>query len=205
MSWAIGFDDTWRRDVGYGVPAYCDFTECSTDIDRGLSFVCGGEAYGGSRGCGLFFCSKHLDHRHLCSRCRRGKAPFEPKREHPRWLAHKLTDASWSEWRDRNPRAVSKLRRMLDPVGLAVLDAVARRGSPDGWRPIETAPRDGSVINVWLADADQDDAAFYCVHGTRFSSGWAFANGKFRPIGGLPGIPVQVQPTHWMPVPEGPQ
>lgn len=72
------------------------------------------------------------------------------------------------------------------------------------WRPINTAPRDGTPINVWLGDADQDDATFYCVRGTRFSAGWAFHAGKFRPIGGLPGIPVSVQPTHWTPVPDGP-
>lgn len=73
------------------------------------------------------------------------------------------------------------------------------------WRSMDSAPTDGTLINVWLGDADQDDAAFYCVPGTRFSAGWSYVNGKFRPIGGLPGIPVQVQPTAWMPVPGGPQ
>ena len=24
MSWAVGYDENWKRDVGYGVPSYCD-------------------------------------------------------------------------------------------------------------------------------------------------------------------------------------
>ncbi len=43
MSWAVGFDETWQRDIGYGVPAYCDHPGCMAEIDRGLSYVCGGE------------------------------------------------------------------------------------------------------------------------------------------------------------------
>ena len=60
MSWAIGFDSRWNRDIGYGVPATCDFPGCGVDIDRGLAFVCGGEPYGGEDGCGLYFCASHL-------------------------------------------------------------------------------------------------------------------------------------------------
>lgn len=63
MSWAIGFDEKWQRDIGYGVPAYCDHPGCKAEIDRGLPYVCGGEPYGGSNGCGLYFCEKHLTSR----------------------------------------------------------------------------------------------------------------------------------------------
>ena len=56
MSWSIGFDSNWNRDIGYGVPAYCDNPKCNKEIDRGLSYVCGGEAFGGEKGCGLYFC-----------------------------------------------------------------------------------------------------------------------------------------------------
>jgi hypothetical protein len=52
MGWSIGFDTTWNRDIGYGVPAICDRPGCGEAIDRGLSFVCGGEPYGGEKGCG---------------------------------------------------------------------------------------------------------------------------------------------------------
>lgn len=53
MSWAIGYDENWKRDVGYGVPAICDHPGCNEKIDRGLAFVCGGEPMGGEKGCGL--------------------------------------------------------------------------------------------------------------------------------------------------------
>jgi len=60
MSWSIGYDSNWKRDIGYGVPATCDFPGCGKSIDRGLSCVCGGEPYGGERGRGLYFCGDHL-------------------------------------------------------------------------------------------------------------------------------------------------
>ena len=114
MGWSLGYDPTWSRDIGYGVPAYCDHPKCDKEIDRGLGCVCGGEPYGGDRGCGLFFCDRHGGGR-LCPRC----AAYRPtpykriKPDHPRWIHHKLTDASWSEWRADNPREVEKLRAVI--------------------------------------------------------------------------------------------
>ena len=103
MSWAIGFDSHWRRDIGYGVPAWCDYPGCDSKIDRGLSYVCGGEPYGGDEGCGLFFCPKHLLYvGSLCRRCYHHAKPFPPKPEHPDWIEHKNTDPSWAEWRKTN-------------------------------------------------------------------------------------------------------
>ncbi len=111
MSWSIGYDDYWKRDIGYGVPAFCDHPACSEEIDRGLAFVCGGEPYGGDEGCGLYFCGKHqkLALMQMCYRCANGQRPFNAKPDHPRWINHKLTDESWKEWRDKNPEAVAKL------------------------------------------------------------------------------------------------
>lgn len=109
MGWSIGFDDKWQRDIGYGVPAWCDHPDCNEKIDRGLSFVCGGEPYGGDRGCGLYFCGKHLLAHvrlpQLCERCSKRRNPFNPKPEHPEWVHHKATDPSWEEW--RKERAVA--------------------------------------------------------------------------------------------------
>lgn len=105
MSWQIGFDSKWNRDIGYGVPAYCDHSRCKVVIDRGLSFVCGGEPYGGEHGCGLYFCHEHLSGGFgrgvypRCSRCRNYKPPFVAKPDHPTWTEHKATDPSWEEWR----------------------------------------------------------------------------------------------------------
>jgi hypothetical protein len=106
MSWEIGFDHNWNRDIGYGVPADCDHPECSKGIDRGLAHVCGGEAYGGEHGCGLYFCSDHLRYKEiegqlvqLCERCRSDRPPFPQKPDVGEWLYHKATDPSWAGWR----------------------------------------------------------------------------------------------------------
>lgn len=113
MGWSIGYDDNWQRDVGYGVPAICDEPDCATAIDRGLSYVCGGEPFGGERGCGLFFCSDHLPLGGLCQRCADGGEPYKPKPDVPRWLKHKLRDASWWRWRNEHPDEVSRIRETL--------------------------------------------------------------------------------------------
>ena len=103
MGWQIGFDTRWNRDIGYGVPATCDHPECGASIDRGLAYVCGGEPYGGERGCGLYFCYKHLLMSarlpQLCVRCKRRRDPFEPTPDVAEWINHKETDPSWAEWR----------------------------------------------------------------------------------------------------------
>lgn len=122
MSWAVGWDSNWYRDIGYGVTAYCDHPECDDEIDRGLGYVCGGEPYGGEQGCGLYFCNRHLGYVELddgelfgqiCDRCIEGEPPFPPKPDHPEWLTHKLTHSSWRQWRDENPAQVDATRAEL--------------------------------------------------------------------------------------------
>jgi len=122
MGWAIGFDERWNRDVGYGVPATCDHPGCEEKIDRGLAYVCGGEPYGGEHGCGLHFCGKHLWHRRPrgetrfyqnCKRCMTYRTPFTPTPDVAEWNEWKLTDASWGLWRSENPTAVSAIRAAL--------------------------------------------------------------------------------------------
>ena len=110
MGWSIGYDSNWDRDIGYGVPAYCDFPGCGAEIHRGLSYVCGGEPYGGEHGCGLYFCGKHLRwsaHHFRCDRCAQGKRAFTPTPEHPTWLRHKLTHPTWVVWRAEHPEFVA--------------------------------------------------------------------------------------------------
>ncbi len=98
MSWSIGYDTRWARDIGYGVPAICDHPECDKKIHRGLAYVCGGEPHGGDEGCGLFFCGKHR-HGEFCVRCIEGADPFDAKPDTEEWTRHKLTDPSWAERR----------------------------------------------------------------------------------------------------------
>lgn len=120
MGWAVGWDTNWRRDIGYGVPAYCDQPECTEEIDRGLAYVCGGEPYGGDLGCGLYFCENHLRTStempyfpQLCTQCLCDEPPYSAKQDHPKWLEHKLTDESWEPWRNENPDSTEALRILL--------------------------------------------------------------------------------------------
>lgn len=119
MGWSIGYDANWGRDIGYGVPAYCDAPKCKQEIDRGLSYVCGEEPYGGDKGCGLFFCPKHLYFHEfrdgvvamVCKRCDGNKSPYtNPSPEHPTWINHKLTDESWAQWRKENPQKIKEMK-----------------------------------------------------------------------------------------------
>ena len=118
MGWSLGHDSTQDRDIGYGVPAYCDHPECWVEIDRGLAYVCGDAPYGGEHGCGLYFCSRHLGYysenkNGVCKRCGTYKQPYSiTKPEHPDWIRHKLTDDSWAEWRAENPKGVAALEAM---------------------------------------------------------------------------------------------
>ena len=125
MGWQVGFDSTWNRDIGYGVPATCDRPDCGEAIDRGLGYVCGSEPYGGEHGCGLYFCGAHLvsgrtasasslhaDDRWLCERCLVGKASFDPTPDTAEWAHWKLTDESWAEWRRQNPGETERIKAL---------------------------------------------------------------------------------------------
>ena len=116
MSWEVGFDERWNRDVGYGVPSVCDHPDCDEEIDRGLAYVCGGEPYGGDHGCGLFFCEEHRAFASdrdasLCDRCANDLDHYAPKEDTMEWAEWKLEDESWREWREQNPNTV---REMLE-------------------------------------------------------------------------------------------
>ena len=119
MGWSIGYDDKWKRDIGYGVPAICDHPDCNKEIDRGLGYVCGGNVYGGEHGCGLFFCGEHRLFKdisrgmavEICEKCLKGLPSFEPKPDAKEWVNWKLTDESWQQWRDENPEEVERLKK----------------------------------------------------------------------------------------------
>lgn len=106
MGWSIGFDTKWNRDIGYGVPATCDHPGCGAQIDRGLSYVCGGDPYGGEHGCGLYFCGRHLSGcPQVCDRCEAGADPYVPTADVAEWTHHKQTDPSWAQWRAEQAHA----------------------------------------------------------------------------------------------------
>lgn len=77
------------------------------------------------------------------------------------------------------------------------------------WQPIETAPKDGTVIDLWVDDP-QWGATRECdmrwIKHTRY-----YRNGRTEDVEGWgwPGLDEpdflsDGKPTHWMPVPEPP-
>lgn len=70
------------------------------------------------------------------------------------------------------------------------------------WRPIETAPKDGSVVLLWekgselIYDSNSEIAAGYC----RYDGHWTTGQYDFW----CDEIEC-CKPTHWMPLPEPPQ
>lgn len=68
--------------------------------------------------------------------------------------------------------------------------------APAGWQPIETAPKDGSVFDVWVADSDSGG---YRVADAYWSVGDHFFRYSYEEMS-LYGVDI----THWMPIPEGP-
>lgn len=112
-----------KRWGGYGVPSYCEHPNCNQEIDRGMSYACGGEPFS-ENGCDRYFCSKHLvshgfnvgdsrEYKEVCERCDKRKSAFPYKPEHPKWVEHLLTDESWKEWRKKNPEEVRKLKQYV--------------------------------------------------------------------------------------------
>jgi hypothetical protein len=116
MGWSIGYDSNWNRDIGYGVPAYCDAPGCTKKIDRGLSYVCGARPYGGEKGCGLFFCGEHqFGGWQRCNRCYHRRAtPYKAKPDHPQWIRWKLKHESWAKWRAENPEEVKRMQHQSE-------------------------------------------------------------------------------------------
>lgn len=49
----------------------------------------------------------------LCSRCRTGKKEHDKKPDSIEWIAHKLNDDSWEEWRKENKDKVEALRQQF--------------------------------------------------------------------------------------------
>jgi hypothetical protein len=58
--YTVGHDN---RPAGYLVLATCDAFRCDEEIDRGLGYLCGDsphDLWSDERGCGRYFCGKHL-------------------------------------------------------------------------------------------------------------------------------------------------
>lgn len=103
----MGYSVYWAngRWQGYGVPAYCDHKKCKNEIDRGMGYA----TYKYSGIPLAFFCEKHMPpyNRFL------EYYDIDLNKEHPDWLRHVLTDESWKEWREEEPKLVDMYKKLL--------------------------------------------------------------------------------------------
>lgn len=60
MGWGHCGHDSNGRPIGYSIEAFCDHPGCKKEIDRGLSYACGGMHGETEWGCEKYFCSDHL-------------------------------------------------------------------------------------------------------------------------------------------------
>ena len=67
-----------------------------------------------------------------------------------------------------------------------------------GWKPISTAPKDGTKIDIWCFNGERWTDAFWHQGLGYWVMDWGGPRGErgtITPFG---------QPTHWMPIPERP-
>lgn len=60
MGWGNCGQDSKGRYIGYCAEGTCDHPRCTDQIDRGLSYACGGMHGENEISCENYFCSKHL-------------------------------------------------------------------------------------------------------------------------------------------------
>ncbi len=86
------------------------------------------------------------------------------------------------------------------------------------WQPIETAPKDGTPVDLWVSSEAAELVSFYCNGLDRFNRKSRKREGRvtamcwehrgpnkgWYSVGGLPGFAMTCEPTHWMPLPPAP-
>ena len=96
------------------------------------------------------------------------------------WAAELAGDTTDEDQRDFEVSSVERARAVLS----------ASQPAPQPWRPIETAPKDGTVVLVF-AEERQGLPAFQCTAAHHKDAGWCVD--ELREV------------THWMPLPTPPQ
>ncbi len=103
-------------------------------------------------------------------------------------------------------RHIGNIGQCADYVAQIIAEAEAAIAAAEGggWRPIETAPKDGTPVDLWMVFHDQrppcrfTDCRWETMTDWRGKEydGWFFGRGVCRTL---------ARPTHWQPRPPPPQ
>lgn len=109
----------------------------------------------------------------------------------PREPTEAMVEAGLNVWFNADGRGGSSLSRAIYRAMIAATQQAVSPPEGVGWRPIETAPKDGTAILA--AHADYDDGIMDCVlwSSGRWETmeGYGYMDGRF---------------SHWMPLPPAP-
>ena len=113
-------------------------------------------------------------------------------------VVHLFTEGQWGE-------AENLLRHdLLAAVRHALR---AQPPTPSGWQPIETAPKDGTLVDLFVDGHRETDCCWHrldweiaYLHWPADSMGWATWSERDGEYGR-----IEPAPTHWQPLPAPPQ
>jgi len=113
----------------------------------------------------------------------------------------KVAEAIYARMNDRLkldsgylPKSLDKYREYASVLAQAAIDAM-------GWRKIESAPKDGTYVLIWLrAPFSRVEKARWC----KFWENWQIDDEEFSETAEHHGIGSEV-PTHFMPLPPAPK
>lgn len=115
------------------------------------------------------------------------------------------------------PDQISLTHGAMLNLANVIEEALHKTACETAWRSIETAPRDGTPVDLWIV-GDPAEVEFYCalsrrhrdrVHHEGRVTNVAWRDGDWRPIcglhrlHGLGSLPISI--LWWMPTPEPPQ
>ena len=114
--------------------------------------------------------------------------------------AEKLAQSVMQEWMES---------KEVEPLVLAIERAINKAAKDfTSWKPIETAPKDGSRFDAWIVDPDRENGGYRetdCRWDERMGE---FVNkmrcGLTAMIPITTGIPL-IYPSHWRSIPEPPK
>lgn len=86
------------------------------------------------------------------------------------------------------------------PTLVTMIEHPAQHTKPVGWQPIETAPRDGTLVDLWVDHGQGNGKRIACC---KYDAGSSHPDWVERSYGILDVI--SGTPTHWMPIPEAPK